>query len=291
MAATPITPPAMPRIESLTLTLEGYRLEVRRMQALPAATPRPTLVFLHEGLGSVSLWRDWPAQLCEALGCNGLVYSRRGYGQSETIPDVRGPAREVAGRREGRLLPDYMHHEALQVLPALLRALEIERPILLGHSDGGTIALIHAAAHRVQACIVMAPHILVEAVSIASIEQAREAYLAGGLRARLAAHHADVDTAFWQWNDIWLSPEFRGFDIRPELAGIADPLLALQGTQDPYGSLRQIDEIVERVPQAQRRVLPDCGHSPQRDQPEAVREAISAFMQALPGAVSADPRR
>ena len=277
----------MPRTETLNLPIEGHCLEVRRIHA--DSPHGPTLVFLHEGLGSVSLWRDWPDQLCAVLGCEGLVYSRRGYGQSEAIADVRGPARTVAGRREGRLLPDYMHHEALQVLPALLRTLHIERPVLLGHSDGGTIALIHASHHRVRACIVMAPHIVVEAMSIESIELAREAYIQGCLRSRLAAHHADVDNAFWQWNDIWLSPEFRGFDIRPELAGIHAPLLAIQGHEDPYGSLLQIDGIAERVPQTQRLVLAHCGHSPQRDQSAAVQAAIAAFMRALPAASETDP--
>jgi len=171
-------------------TVHGIALEVLD---IPGPTQQPTLVFLHEGLGSVALWRNWPQRLCQQLGMPGLVYSRQGYGRSAPRPDVRG---------SGRLQPDYMHHEALQVLPELLRQRGIEAPVLLGHSDGGTIALLHAAHHRVSACIVLAPHVLVEEVSVRAIESAREAYENGPLRGRLAPFHADVDGAFWQWNDV-----------------------------------------------------------------------------------------
>ena len=244
----------------------GAALEVSRL-AGPA--DRPTLVFLHEGLGSVALWRDWPQRLCQQLGLAGLVYSRQGYGQSEARPDVRG---------SGRLQPDYMHREALEVLPELLRTLGIERPILLGHSDGGTIALLHAAHHPVSACIVMAPHVVVEDISVSAITAAREAFEHGPLRARLAPFHADVDGAFWQWNDIWLSEAFRGYDIRNEISAIAAPLLAIQGEDDPYGTMAQIDEIAAAVPHARLVKLPHCGHSPHRDQPEAVANAIQTFL-------------
>jgi pimeloyl-ACP methyl ester carboxylesterase len=208
-----------------------------------------------------------------------LVYSRRGYGQSDAVPDVRGASGESAGQRVGRLLPDYMHHEALVVLPALLQALGIERPVLLGHSDGGTIALIHASRFEVAGCVVMAPHVMVEDLSIQAILAARQAYEHGPLRQRLAPYHADVDCAFWQWNDVWLSPGFRDFDIRPELSGIRAPLLAIQGEGDPYGTMAQIDDMARAVPHAQLLKLPDCGHSPHRDQAEAVMLAIQAFMQ------------
>ena len=247
----------------------GAALEVSRL-AGPA--DRPTLVFLHEGLGSVALWRDWPQRLCQQLGLAGLVYSRQGYGQSEARPDVRG---------SGRLQPDYMHREALEVLPELLRTLGIERPILLGHSDGGTIALLHAAHHPVSACIVMAPHVVVEDISVSAITAAREAFEHGLLRARLAPFHADVDGAFWQWNDIWLSEAFRGYDIRNEISAIAAPLLAIQGEDDPYGTMAQIDEIAAAVPHAQLVKLPHCGHSPHRDQPEAVAQAIQSWIATL----------
>lgn len=239
------------------------------MLHIPGPPDRPTLVFLHEGLGSVALWRDWPARLCERLGHAGLVYSRQGYGQSAPRQDVRG---------SGRLQPDYMHHEALQVLPALLAQQGIVAPVLIGHSDGGTIALLHAAHCAVAACIVMAPHVIVEDVSVTAITAAREAFEHGPLRARLAPFHADVDGAFWQWNDVWLSPAFRSYDIRQDIASIRAPLLAIQGEDDPYGTLAQIDDIAAAVPHTRLVKLPQCGHSPHRDQPEAVAQAIEAFV-------------
>jgi pimeloyl-ACP methyl ester carboxylesterase len=248
------------------VTVGGVALEVLHI-AGPA--DHPTLVFLHEGLGSVALWRDWPRQLCQRLGRPGLVYSRQGYGQSQARADVRG---------SGRLQPDYMHHEALVVLPALLRQTGIRQPVLVGHSDGGTIALLHAAHHTVAACIVMAPHVMVEAVSVSAIEAAREAYTHGTLRDRLAPFHADVDGAFWQWNDVWLSPDFRRYDIRQEIAAIRAPLLAIQGTEDAYGTMAQIDGIATSVPHTRRVQLPHCGHSPHRDQPQAVDQAIGDFL-------------
>lgn len=268
----------MPTHPSCTLTIAGTPLEVQVLHD-EVADPGPTLVFLHEGLGSVALWRDWPARVCAALGCAGLVYSRQGYGQSAVTPDVRGPSRTENGQRKGRLLPDYMHREALEVLPALLRATGIERPVLVGHSDGGTIALIHASQHPVAACIVMAPHVMVEDISVQAITAARQAYETGSLRQRLAPFHADVDCAFWQWNEVWLSEGFRRFDIRPELRTIRAPVLAIQGEDDPYGTMAQIDEIALAVPQTQRLKLPACGHSPHKDQPQAVAQAMAAFMR------------
>jgi len=171
------------------INVKGVRLEVQLIPCTTSAAA-PPIVFLHEGLGSVAMWQgregSWPQALCAATGRSGIVYSRRGYGQSDPVPDVRGT---------GRLRPDYMHHEAWDVLPALLEQLGVSRPVLLGHSDGGSIALLHASRHPVQACIVMAPHVMVEDVSIRSIEQARTAFESGGLRERLARYHADVDTA------------------------------------------------------------------------------------------------
>ena len=262
-----------------TMQVAGQRLEVQWLR--PAQVRRAqTLVFLHEGLGSVALWRGWPQAVCEALGCVGLVYSRRGYGRSEPVPDVRGPAREHEGQRIGRLRPDYMHREAFEVLPALLERLEIERPVLVGHSDGGTIALLHASRHPVAACVVLAPHVIVEQVSVRAIAQALEAYLSGELRERLARYHAEVDCAFWQWNEVWLSPEFRDFDIREDCRRISAPLLAIQGIEDPYGTLAQIRDIAAAVPQARLLELPACGHSPHRDQSEAVTAAIADFLRS-----------
>jgi pimeloyl-ACP methyl ester carboxylesterase len=258
---------AMPMI-----CLNGVSLEVHHHAV--AGSPRGApIVFLHEGLGSVALWRDWPAAVCAATGREGIVYSRRGYGASDPVPQVRGA---------GRLRPDYMHQEAWEVLPALLEALGVRTPVLLGHSDGGSIALLHAARHPVAACVVMAPHVIVEDVSVRSITQAREAFETGDLRTRLARFHSDVDGAFWQWNDIWLSPAFRGFDIRPECRRILAPLLAIQGEQDPYGTLRQIHEIAPTGGPFETLEVPDCGHSPHRDQPEAVTRRIADFLRMLP---------
>lgn len=227
----------------------------------------PLIVFLHEGLGSVSMWRDFPKALCAAAGCRGLVYSRPGYGRSTP----RAP--------DERWLNDFMHRQAFEVLPALLRALNItEPPWLLGHSDGGSIALLHATKHPVAGAIVMAPHILVEDLSITSIEGARTAYETTDLRQRLARHHDDPDSAFWGWNGIWLDPAFRAWTIEDEIVGIHGPLLAMQGLDDEYGSLAQIHGIARRVPQTHLLEIPACGHSPHRDQPQAVIDAVTAFI-------------
>ena len=270
-----------------TVDIDGTFLEVHAIPA-PAtcASPPgtdgalPPLVFLHEGLGSVAMWRDWPARLCAATGRAGWVYSRRGYGQSSPVPDVRGtPRQDAQGRRIGRLLPDYLHHEALVVLPALLQRLGVAQPVLVGHSDGGTIALIHAAHHPVAACVVMAPHVMVEAVALQGIARTRDAFTTGGLRQRLSRYHADVDCAFWQWCDAWLGESIRGFDIRDEIRRIRAPLLAIQGVNDEYATLAQIRDIQAAVPRAELLELPDCGHSPFKDQPGAVDEAIAGFLR------------
>jgi pimeloyl-ACP methyl ester carboxylesterase len=248
-------------------------LEVQRIAGDAA---RPTMVFLHEGLGSVSMWSSregsWPQSVCDAAGAPGIVFSRRGYGRSDAVADVRGA---------GRLLPDYMHREAFGVLPALLSALGIERPLLVGHSDGGTIALLHASRHPVAGCVVMAPHVIVEDLSIASIGQARVAYESGELRERLARHHADVDCAFWQWNDVWLSQAFRSFDIRSDCRSIRAPVLAIQGRDDPYGTLRQVQEIAPTQGPLRIEVIDRCGHSPHKDHPQQVRDLVAGFARAL----------
>jgi len=253
--------------------IDGIRLELQHVPAPAGAAPAAApLVFLHEGLGSVALWRDWPARLCAATGRAGWVYSRRGYGRSSPVPDVRGA---------GRLPPEYLHREALHVLPRLLRALDIERPVLVGHSDGATIALIHAAHHPVTAGVAMAPHVMVEDVCLRAIEQTRQAFESGGLRARLARFHDDVDGAFWQWNDAWLNPDFRGFDIRGEIRAIQAPLLAIQGVDDGYASMAQLDDIAAALPHTRLLKLPACGHAPHQDQPQAVNAAIADLLAGL----------
>ncbi len=278
------------------INIHGVRLEVQHIPASPptraANAALAPLVFLHEGLGSVAMWRDWPAAVCAATGRAGMVYSRRGYGQSEAVPDVRGPSRLEAGQRVGRLLPDYLHVEAFEVLPALLPALNIVNPVLIGHSDGGSIALLYASRFPVAACVVMAPHVMVEDISIASITQAKTAFETHDLRQRLARYHADVDGAFWQWNDVWLSPGFRSFDIRAECRRITAPLLAIQGFDDPYGSMAHIDglaarssdalekrsHLLNKYKHAQLFKLEQCGHSPHRDQADKTTACIAGFL-------------
>ena len=218
------------------------------------------------------MWRDWPQQVCDETGRAGVVYSRRGYGKSDPVPDVRGA---------GRLGPDYMHDEAWEVLPGLLKALDIARPVLLGHSDGGSIALLHASRYPVAACIVMAPHVIVEDISVRSIQEAREAY-PKAIRERLQRYHADVDGAFWQWNDIWLDPSFRGFDIRPDCRRIDAPVLAIQGQDDAYGTMRQIEEIAPTQGSFRMEQLAGCGHSPHKDRPERTGALVSAFLRLMP---------
>lgn len=272
------------------IDIEGVWLETAH---IPGPGDRAPLVFLHEGLGSVAMWpqrgRDWPRELCAATGRAGWLYSRRGYGQSDPIPDVRGPTQATGAWRTGRHAPDYMHQEAQWVLPRLLQRLHIDSPVLVGHSDGATIALLYAASHPVTACVAIAPHVTVEDVALQAIAQARDQYLATppatepgkGLRQRLARYHADVDNAFWQWNDVWLSPAFRRFDIRPDCQRITAPVLALQGDGDEYGTLDQLWQIAQACPRARTGVLPGCGHSPHRDQPDALSAAILPFLAPL----------
>ena len=232
----------------------------------------PLVVFLHEGLGSVAMWRDWPAQLCGAGGYRGLVYSRYGYGRSTPRPHGE------------RWAPRFMHDEAEQALPSLLEAVGVDAardpPWLLGHSDGGSIALIHAALHpdRVAGVVALAPHIVVEDVSIASIERAREAWHATDLRHRLARYHADPESAFGGWNGAWLAPEFRAWSIEAMLPAVRCPVLAIQGTDDEYGTLAQVEGIAAAAPRAELLVLEGCGHSPHRDQPDALARAITGFI-------------
>ena len=231
----------------------------------------PTVVFLHEGLGSVAMWKEFPERFCTANGLRGLVYSRYGYGRSTPKPP------------QERWAPDFMHREAREVLPAFLAALDIERPWLLGHSDGGSIALLHAATHPVAGVVAVAPHVLVEDVSVASIEKARVAYATTDLRERLGAYHDDPDSAFRGWNDIWLDPAFRAWNIEAELESITCPVLAVQGEDDEYGTLEQVRGIKRRLPKTRLLVIPECGHSPHRDQPELlIREAGRFILESTP---------
>ena len=234
-----------------------------------AASSIPPVVFLHEGLGSVAMWKGFPAAFCDANGLAGIVFSRRGYGRSPPKPP------------DEHWAPDFMHVQAFEVLPALLARLGIERPWLFGHSDGGSIALLHASRCPTAGVVAVAPHLFVEAVSIASIEKARDAFENGDLRRGLAKYHDDPDSAFRGWNDAWLSPAFRSWNIEREIAAIACPVLAVQGENDEYGSLEQIRAIARRLPRTRLLSIPGCGHSPHRDRPDIlIREAGRFIAQA-----------
>jgi pimeloyl-ACP methyl ester carboxylesterase len=249
------------------LTAAGHRLEYEHIPGKPEA---PTLILLHEGLGSVALWRDFPTKLAQATGYPLVVYSRYGYGRSDPIAAPHGPR--------------YMHDEALVALPELRQALGLEDVILIGHSDGASIALIHAGSRRfpVRALILEAPHVFVEEVSIKSIAEARTLYETGELRQRLARYHADVDSAFRGWNDAWLDPAFRDWTIADYLAGVTCPVLAIQGEGDEYGSLAQIDAIERGVRGPfTKLVLRHCRHSPHRDQEASVLEAMAGFIERV----------
>ncbi|MFM0153750.1 alpha/beta hydrolase [Paraburkholderia sediminicola] len=247
------------------------RIEYRWVNEV--AVNAPIAVFLHEGLGSIAMWRDWPQSLCERLGMRGLVYSRPGYGLSTPREhNVKWPV-------------DFMTEQARDILPALLDALDVgmqerRRMWLIGHSDGGSITLLYAALHpnELAGAVAIAPHVFVEDISVESIAQTKTFYETTDLRSKLSRYHADVDSAFYGWNDIWLNPAFREWNIASELAAIKQPLLAVQGHDDNYGTMAQIDTIAERVPHAQLVKLDACGHSPHRDAPDALNEAIAAFI-------------
>ena len=234
----------------------------------------PLIVFLHEGLGSLAMWKDFPERLCLALGCRGLVYSRPGYGRS--TPRNADEAWNL----------DFMHRQAHEVLPQLLQVLGVdtahERLWLFGHSDGGSIALLYAArfTKEIAGAVVLSPHIVVEDLSITSIEGARHAYLNTDLRERLSRYHDDPDSAFWGWNRIWLHPPFKQWSIVEEIGAIACPVLAVQGLDDEYGTLEQIRGIARRVPQTKLLELANCGHSPHRDQSAALIDAVGTFFRS-----------
>jgi pimeloyl-ACP methyl ester carboxylesterase len=260
-------------VEFIDIEWAGRRVRIEHQWINRDKTSTPLIVFLHEGLGSVAMWKDFPQQLCRVAGCRGLVYSRPGYGRS-----TPRAAEEAWGL-------DFMHRQAQEVLPALLQALNIDmvtdKPWLLGHSDGGSIALLYAASHsqEIAGAIVLAPHILVEDLSVSSIAKTRTAYLETDLRQRLARHHDNPDSAFWGWNDIWLKLAFKHWSIEVEIGTIRCPLLAVQGLDDEYGTLAQIRGIARRVPQTELLELADCGHSPHRDQPALLIAHVKTFIQ------------
>lgn len=254
--------------EDLRITAGGASLELRCVGPSPAAAP--TLVLLHEGLGSAGLWRDFPEQLAERTGFGVVAYSRAGYGASDPCPLPR-PL-------------DYMEREALDVLPQVLDAIGFRRGVLLGHSDGASIAAIHAGTagdFRVRGLVLMAPHFFVEDISVRAIAAAREAYERGDLRARLARHHADPDTAFRGWNGAWLDPGFRAWNITDALDHIRVPVLAIQGEEDEYGTPAQLTALDAVPAPVETHLLAGCRHNPQQDRPDETLRLVAAFIARL----------
>jgi pimeloyl-ACP methyl ester carboxylesterase len=250
-----------------TIDIGRGAIDYRLTPASEAGAGRRSLVFLHEGLGSLELWRGFPDAVRAACGNPAtLVYSRHGYGRSAVVPERR-PVR-------------YMHDEALDILPALLAAVGIERPILVGHSDGASIALVHAGAgHSVAGLVLLAPHAFVEDRTIAGIAAAKDAYATGDLRERLARYHDDPDATFRGWNDVWLSPAFRSWSIADHLSGVSAPVLLVQGTDDEYGTMAQLDTIESQVRGPVERVeLPGGGHAPHLDAPAATIDRVARFV-------------
>lgn len=252
------------------LTVAGRSLEYEWIDA--AEPGRPALVFLHEGLGSIRQWRAFPLQVVKSTGCRALLYSRYGYGQSEVLREAQ------AGMR-------FMHREALESLPALLAALNVAEPILVGHSDGASIALIHAGAgHPVRALALMAPHVFVEPICVASIAKAKASFGSGELAGRLGKYHRDPQKTFHLWAEAWLDPEFLQWNIEEYLPGIRCPVLAIQGQDDEYGTMEQLQRIRRGVGgPCELLELPACGHAPFRDQPAATLDAVTKFIHACCG--------
>jgi len=248
--------------ESRTVRLEYAWLNVAQRDA-------PLVVFLHEALGTLAMWRDFPQRLCDAGGFRGLLYSRYGYGSSTARPP-------------GEPWPlDYLEREARQLLPDFLRAAGADaRPWLFGHSDGASIALIHAAAfpNTLAGAVVLAPHLFVEDATIAGIATARRSYETTDLRKRLSRYHRDPDGAFWRWHDRWVDPQFRNWNIEALLPAIRCPVLAIQGEDDEYATMAQLDGIKRQVPRSELLKLAACRHSPHRDQPQAVTDAAVRFI-------------
>ena len=253
----------------LRLNAGGKSLEYAAWGPEPSAAP--TLVLLHEGLGSVAQWRNFPQQLVDATGFGVLVYSRAGYGASDRV-ELPRPL-------------DYMTREATGVLKEVLDTAGIEQAVLLGHSDGATIATIYAGSvsdMRIRALILMAPHFFTEPMGIAAIKAAGDAYANGDLKQKLSKYHADVDVAFQGWYGAWTDPAFKSWNVADAIDHLRIPVLAIQGREDPYGTLAQIQEIESRIySPIETAILDNCGHAPHRDQSHATLDAIREFCARL----------
>ena len=250
-----------------TFEVLGQHLEYRWIG--PRRSDMPTIVFLHEGLGCVGMWRDFPDRVARETGCSALVYSRRGYGTSDP---VHGPQSTR-----------FMHDEALEVLPAVVRCFELDDVILFGHSDGASIALVYAGARMgpIRALILEAPHVFVEPVCVESIARIAQMYDTTQLGERLARYHGpNTHSMFRTWTEVWLRPEFRQWNIEEYLSAIETPVLVVQGEDDEYGTIRQVAAVVTQVSgPAESLVLARCGHSPHRDQPDQVLDATVRFLR------------
>jgi pimeloyl-ACP methyl ester carboxylesterase len=258
-------------MSSVRTITEGYRVDGHWLEAvrIEGRDPNlPTIVMLHEGLGSIAHWKNFPSLVAEETGAAVFVYSRYGHGGSDALTGPRAVS--------------YMHDEAQIVLPEILRKAGIERPLLLGQSDGASIAILHAGMfpESPAGLILEAPHVFVEDITVSSIAQVRVQYEDTNLPQRLARYHANVDSLFRGWNDIWLDPDFRSWNIESFLDFIRCPVLVLQGAQDEYGTTAQIDAIQRRIPSASAIILEDCGHAPHRDCGEATLSAITQFLRA-----------
>ncbi|GEL18063.1 alpha/beta fold hydrolase [Pseudonocardia asaccharolytica] len=246
------------------IELNGSRYEYEDVGGGFASAP---LLFLHEGLGSVGLWRGFHRRIAAASGRRAVAYSRLGHGFSDLPPSKRTPS--------------FMHEEAAQVVSSLMAALDLPEPVLVGHSDGASIALLVAAALPVRGLVVMAPHVFVESHGLDGIVAARTAYLEGDLRTRMARHHRDPDVTFWNWNDVWLDPRFRDWDITAELAGIRCPVLGVQGDADRYGSMAHVEAVRDRAGGPVELLALSCGHSPHLECPEATEKVVTEFLRSL----------
>lgn len=247
-----------------TAIVSGRRIEVVE---LGGDLDRRPLVLLHAGLGSAALWRTFPQALLAATGRGVIAFSRFGHGRSEPPPAPRTPA--------------FFHEEALDVLPDLLGQLDAEQPVLVGHSDGASIALIHGGHNPVAGLVLLAPHVVVENITVDAIRKTREQYRAGDLRARMSRHHDDPDAAFRGWCDVWLDPAFADWSLEADAEGVTAPALLVQGRDDPYGTLAQIDRIQSRIAGPFERLVLPGGHSPHLEHPDAVVAAIARFTATL----------
>ena len=256
--------------ESAFIEVRGRKLEYRYFEPKQVTQSRPVIVTLHEGLGSVSMWREFPALLANATRTRVLAYSRFGHGRSDPSAD---PPKA----------PGMQEREALEVLPEVLSALGIERPVLFGHSDGASMALIYAgsAPDRVAGIIALAPHVFVEDICIKSIEATKHSYLTTDLRQKLARYHDDPDCAFWGWNNVWLDSAFRAWNIERYLPSIRCPVLAIQGYEDEYGTMEQLERMARALAHIEILKLENCRHSPHRDKPAEVLAVAQRFFDRV----------